>query len=136
MVHSADQELINRLQRYAHPGPPFIKNRLDGRFCITTPIKDANDNKGKAKYVQFILNNSSLRTLLTMGQGHPIFAIKLCAQPHNGAQSPFHPFHQCIFKYRQPYQSLVDRALHSLSDPFIEGEVLQFRHLTQELAEA
>ena len=59
IVHGADQELVNRLQHYAHPGLPFIKNRSDGRFCITTPIKDANDNKGKAKYVQFVLDDSN-----------------------------------------------------------------------------
>ena len=47
----ADQEVINHSTRYAHPGPPFIKNRSDGRFCITTPIYDANNNKGKAKFV-------------------------------------------------------------------------------------
>ena len=71
-----------------------------------------------------------------MGRGHPIFAIKLRAQPHNRAQSPFHLFRQHIFKYRQPYQHLVNQALHSLGDPFIEEEVLQFHHLTQELLEA
>ena len=71
-----------------------------------------------------------------MGWGHPIFAIKLRAQPHDGAQSLFHPFHQCLIKYGQPYQHLIDQAVHTLGDPFIEGEVLQFCHLTQELCEA
>ena len=37
---------------------------------------------------------------------------------------------------RQPYQQLVDRTVQGLGDPFIEGEVLQFRQLTQELLEA
>ena len=70
-----------------------------------------------------------------MGKGHPIFAIKLRARPRNGAQSPFHPFRQRIFESGQPYQALVDRAMQQLGDPFVEGEVLQFRHLTQELQE-
>ena len=51
-------------------------------------------------------------------------------------QSPFNPFQQRIFKCGQPYQSIVDRAVQQLGDPFVEGEVLQFRHLTQELQEA
>ena len=76
------------------------------------------------------------RALLTMGKGHPIFAIKLRARPRNGAQSPFSPFRQRIFEYGQPYQQLVDRAVRGLGDPFIEGEILQFRQLTQELLEA
>ena len=71
-----------------------------------------------------------------MGKGHPTFAVKLHARPRDGTQSPFHPFRQCIFEYGQPYQQLVDRAVQGLGDPFIEGEVLQFRHLTQELLEA
>ena len=71
-----------------------------------------------------------------MGRGHLVFAIKLQARPCNGTQSPFHPFRQRLFEYGQPYQHLVDRALHSLGDPFIEGEVWQFRHLTQELLKA
>ena len=57
IVSGANQELINHLQQYAHPGPPFVKNRSDGRFCITTPIKDANGNSRKAKYVRFLLDN-------------------------------------------------------------------------------
>ena len=71
-----------------------------------------------------------------MGKGHPVFAIKLRARPRDGVQSPFHPFRQQIFESGQPYQALVDRAAQQLGDPFIEGEVLQFRHLTQELQEA
>ena len=71
-----------------------------------------------------------------MGKGHPVFAIKLRARPRDGAQSPFHPFRQRIFESGQPYQTLVNRAVQQLGDPFIEGEVLQFRHLTQELQEA
>ena len=71
-----------------------------------------------------------------MGRGHPTFAIKLRAQPRDRTQSPFHPFRQRLFEYGQPYQHLVNQALHSLGDPFIEGEALQFRHLTQELLEA
>ena len=71
-----------------------------------------------------------------MGKGHPIFTIKLCARPRDGMQSPFHPFRQRIFEYGQPYQPMVNRAVQQLGDPFIEGEVLQFRHLTQELLEA
>jgi hypothetical protein len=70
-----------------------------------------------------------------MGCGHPVYAVKLQARPRDGAQSPFHPFRQRIFEHGQPYQQLVDRALRGLGDPFIEGEVLQFRHLTQELLE-
>ena len=94
VISGADQELINCLPRYAHPGPPFMKNRSDGCLCITTPISDTNNNKGKAKYVRFILDYSSPRAFLTMGRGHPVFAIKLCTQPCDGAQSPFHPFRQ------------------------------------------
>ena len=71
-----------------------------------------------------------------MGRGHPVYAVKLQARPRDGAQSPFHPFRQRIFECNQPYQHLVDRALHTLGDPFIEGEVLQFRQLTKELLEA
>ena len=71
-----------------------------------------------------------------MGKGHPIFVIKLRARPRDGAQSPFHPFRQRIFESGQPYQALVDRALQQLGDPFVEGEALQFWHLTQELQEA
>ena len=71
-----------------------------------------------------------------MGKGHPVFAIKLRARPHEGAQSPFNPFRQHIFEFGQPYQLIVDRAVQQLGDPFIEGEVLQFRNLTQELQEA
>ena len=70
-----------------------------------------------------------------MGQGHPTYAIKLRVRPRDGTQSPFHPFCQRSFEHGQPYQRLVDRALHSLGDPFIKGEVLQFRQLTQELLE-
>ena len=77
VVNRADQELINRLPRFTHPGPPFVKNQSNKRLCIATPINDANNNKGKAKYVRFILDDSSPRALLTMGQGHPVFAIKL-----------------------------------------------------------
>ena len=51
-------------------------------------------------------------------------------------QSPFSPFRQRLFEYGQPYQQLVDRAVRGLGDPFIEGEVLQFQQLTQELLEA
>ena len=136
IVTGADQNVVNNSPRYMHPGPPFMKNRSDGRFCIATLIYDANNNKGKAKYVQFILNDASPRAHLTMGKGHPVFAIKLRARPRDGAQSPFHPFRQCIFEYGQPYQPIVDRAIQQLGDPFIEGEVLQFRHLTQELLKA
>ena len=71
-----------------------------------------------------------------MGKGHPVFAIKLRARPREGAQSPFHPFRQRLFEAGQPYQALIDRAVQQLGDPFVEGEVLQFRHLTQELQEA
>ena len=59
MITGADQAIVNDSPRYTHPGPPFIKNRSDGRFCITTPIYDANNNKGKAKYVRFILDDAS-----------------------------------------------------------------------------
>ena len=100
------------------------------------PIHNANNNKGKAKYMWFILDDTSPWAHLTMGKGHPVFAIKLHARPRDGTQSPFHPFRQRIFEFRQPYQSIVDRAMQQLGDPFIEGEVLQFRHLTQELQEA
>ena len=132
----ADQNAINNALRYAHPGPPFIKNRSDGRFCITTPIFDANNNKGKAKYVHFILNDVSPRAHLTMGKGHPVFAVKLRARPRDGTQTPFNPFRQRIFETGQPYQPIVDRAVTQLGDPFIEGEVQQFRQLTQRLHEA
>ena len=60
IVNSADQDLVNNSPRYTHPGPPFIKNRSNGRFCIATPISDANNHKGKAKYVRFILDDTSL----------------------------------------------------------------------------
>ena len=136
VITGANQEVINNSARYTHPGPPFIKNRSDGRFCIATPIYDANNNKGKAKYVRFILDDSSPRAHLTMGKGHPVFAVKLRAQPREGAQSPFNPFRQRIFEYGQPYQDIVDRAVQQLGDPFVEGETLHFRHLTQELQEA
>ena len=92
VVTGADQEVVNNTPRYTHPGLPFIKNRSDGQFCIATPIYDANNNKGKAKYVRFILDDTSPRAHLTMGKGHPVFAIKLRARPRDGAQSPFHPF--------------------------------------------
>ena len=92
MIGSTNQEVVNNSPRYAHPGPPFVKNRSDGRLCITTPIRDANNNRGKAKYVRFILDDSSPRALLTMGKGHPVFAIQLRARPRDGTQSPFHPF--------------------------------------------
>ena len=136
IITGADQDIVNNSSRSMHPGPPCVKNRSDGQFCITTPIYDANNNKGKAKYVQFIVDNVSPRAHLTMGKGHPIFAVKLRARPRNGTQSPFHPFRQRVFEYGQPYQPIVDRALQQLGDPFIEGEVLQFRHLTQQLLEA
>ena len=71
--------MVNNSSRYMHPGLLFIKNRSNGRFCITTPIYDTNNNKGKAKYVRFILDDISPRAHLTMGKGHPVFAIKLCA---------------------------------------------------------
>ena len=135
-VTGADQEVVNNFPRYAHPGPPFIKNRSDGRFCIATPIRDANDNRGKAKYVQFVMDGAYPRALLTMGKGHPIFALRLRARPRDGAQSPFSPFRQRLFEYGQPYQQLVDRAVQGLGDPFVEGEVRHFRQLTQELLEA
>ena len=136
VITGANQEVVNNSTRYAHPGPPFIKNRSDGRFCITTPIHNANNNKGKAKYVWFILDDVSPRAHLTMGKGHPVFAVRLRARPRDGAQLPFNPFRQRIFESGQPYQTIVDRAVQQLGDPFIEGEVLQFRHLTQELQEA
>ena len=79
IIMGADQEVVNNSTRYAHPGPPFIKNRSDGWFCITTPIYDANNNKGKAKFMRFILDDTSPRAHLTMGKGHPVFAIKLRA---------------------------------------------------------
>ena len=136
MVTGANQEVVNNSPRFAHPGPPFVKNRSDRRFCISTPIRDANDNHGKAKYVRFILDDANPRALLTMGRGHPVFAVSLRARPRDGAQSPFCPFRQRLFEYGQPYQHLVDRAMRGLGDPFIEGEVLQFRQLTQEILEA
>ena len=77
LIMGADQNVVNHSSRYTHPGSPFIKNRSDGRFCITTPIYDANNNRGKAKYVRFILNNASPRAHLTMDKGHPVFTIKL-----------------------------------------------------------
>ena len=79
VIMGADQHVVNNSTRYAHPGPPFIKNRSDGWFCITTPIYDANDNRGKAKYVRFILDDTSPQAHLTMGKGHPVFAVKLRA---------------------------------------------------------
>ena len=136
IVNGADQELINCLPHYTHPRLLFVKNRSDGRLCIVMTICDANNNKGKAKYIRFILDDVSPRALLTMGRGHPVFVIQLRARPRDRTQSPFNPFHQRIFKYGQPYQHLVDCALCSLGDPFIEGEILQFCHLTQELQEA
>ena len=136
VIGGADQEVVNNSPQFTHPGPPFVKNQSDGRFCISTPICDANNNHGKAKYVRFVLDDANPRALLTMGKGHPIFAVKLRARPHDGAQSPFSPFRQRIFEYGQPYQQLMDRAMRGLGDPFIEGEVLQFRQLTQELLEA
>ena len=136
VIVGADQEVVNNSTRYAHPGPPFIKNRSDGRFCITAPIYDANNNKGKAKYIRFILDDASPRAHLTMGKGHPVFAIKLRARPRDGTQSPFNPFRQRVFESGHPYHTIVDRAIQQLGDPFIEGEVAQFRHLTQELQEA
>ena len=136
VITGANQEVVNNSARYTHPGPPFIKNRSDGRFCVPTPIYDANNNRGKAKYIRFILDDASPRAHLTMGKGHPIFAIKLRARPRDGAQSPFHPFRQRLFEGGQPYHVLVDRAVQQLGDPFVEGEVSQFRHLTQELQEA
>ena len=71
-----------------------------------------------------------------MGKGHPVFAIKLRAWPRDGTQSPFNPFRQCVFEFGQPYQLIIDQAVQQLGDPFVKGEVLQFRHLTQELQEA
>ena len=136
VIMGADQDVVNNNTRYAHPGPPFIKNRSDGRFCITTPIYDANNNKGKAKYVHFILDDVSPRAHLTMGSGHPVFAVKLRARPRDGTQTPFNPFRQRIFESSQPYQAIVDRAVQQLGDPFIEGEVQQFRRLTQNLHDA
>ena len=85
IVSSANQDLINRLQRYAHPRPPFIKNQLDSHLCISTPIKDANGNNSKAKYIQFMLDDLAPCTLLTMGRGHPVYAIRLQARPRDGA---------------------------------------------------
>ena len=136
IITGADQDVVNNSTRYAHLGPPFVKNRSDGQFCIVTPIYDANNNRGKAKYVRFILDDSNLRAHLTMGKGHPVFAIKLRARPREGTQSPFNPFRQRLFEYDQPYQLIVDRAVRQQGDPFLEGEVLQFRHLTRELQEA
>ena len=136
VIVGANQEVVNNSARYTHPGPPFIKNRSDGRFCITMPIYDANNNKGKAKYIRFILDDASPRAHLTMGKGHPVFAVKLRAQPRDGVQSPFNPFRQRVFESRHPYQAIVDRAVQQLGDPFVEGEVTQFRHLTQELRKA
>ena len=136
VVTGANQEVVNNSPRFAHPGPPFVKNQSDRRFCITTPIHDANDNRGRAKYVRFVLDDVNPRALLTMGNGHPVFAVRLQARPRDGTQSPFSPFRQRLFKYGQPYQQLIDRVMRGLGDPFIEGEVLQFRQLTQELLEA
>ena len=126
VITGADQDVVNNSPCYMHPGPPFIKNRSDGQFCIATTIYNANNNKGKAKYVRFILDDTSPRAHLTMGKGHPVFAIKLRAQPCDGTQSPFHPFRQRIFESGQPYQPIIDRAVQQLGDPFIEGEVSQF----------
>ena len=67
VVNGADQELVNHLPHYTHPGPLFVKNQSDGWLRIATPISDANNNKGKAKYMRFILDDSSPRALLTMG---------------------------------------------------------------------
>ena len=71
-----------------------------------------------------------------MGKGHPVFAVKLRARPRDGTQTPFDPFRQRIFESGQPYQLIVDRAVQQLGDPFIEGEVQQFRRLTQNLHDA
>ena len=81
IISGADQVLINSLQHYTHPGPPFVKNRSDGCLCILTPIYNANGNKGKAKYIQFLLNNAAPHAYLTMGQGHPVYAVQLQARP-------------------------------------------------------
>ena len=51
IIMGTDQDVVNNSPHYMHPGPPFVKNRSNGRFCIATPIYDANNNKGKAKYV-------------------------------------------------------------------------------------
>ena len=136
VIMGADLNVVNNTSRYTHPGPPFIKNRSDGRFCITTPIRDANNNKGKAKYVHFVLDDVSPRAHLTMGKGHLVFAVKLRARPRDGTQTPFNPFRQRIFESGQPYQLIVDHAVQQLGDPFIEGEVQQFRRLTQSLQDA
>ena len=79
VISGADQNIVNNSPRYAHPGPPFVKNRSDGRLCISSPIRDANNNRGKAKYVRFILDDASPQALLTIGKGHPVFAVKLRA---------------------------------------------------------
>ena len=71
-----------------------------------------------------------------MGHRHLIYAILLRAQPRDGTHTPFSPFCQRIFKANQPYQNLVDDALKTLGDPFIEGEVIHFCHFTQELLDA
>ena len=36
IVTGADLNVVNNSPRYTHPGPPFIKNQSDRRFCITT----------------------------------------------------------------------------------------------------
>ena len=79
MISGANQNDVNNSTRYTHPGPPFVKNRSDGRLCISMPIRNTNNNCGKAKYVRFILDDTSPRALLTMGKGHPVFAVKLRA---------------------------------------------------------
>ena len=69
-----------------------------------------------------------------MGQGHPVYAKDLQAQPAGlGPYPALNLPQQRLLSYGEPHQFMVDRALKDHQDPLLRGEVLHWCTATKEL---
>ena len=90
------------------------------------------DEKGSPFYVTGTHGHMSPILALQEGNKSNIVKVNVGKQDTVRGENR-NTFRQRIFEHGQPYQPIVDRAVQQLGDPFVEGEVLQFQHLTQEL---
>ncbi|KAI0245218.1 hypothetical protein BJV78DRAFT_1288645 [Lactifluus subvellereus] len=125
--------LIDATNPYAHPGPPFIKNKSRTAYCVKIPITNIHGAKMKAKYVHYNLMPDAPHARLTMGKGQLVFMMPLRARPTVGHHTPVTAGKQAILEDNPAFAHLVDRALWALPDPFLQGEVIWYRHLGKEM---
>ncbi|KAI0245080.1 hypothetical protein BJV78DRAFT_1289196 [Lactifluus subvellereus] len=125
--------LIDANNPYAHPGPPFIKNKSRSAYCVKIPITNIHRAKMKAKYVHYNLMPDAPHTRLTMGKGQPVFMTPLRARPTAGHHTLVTAGKQAILEDNSAFAHLVDRALLALPDLFLQGEVIWYWHLGKEM---